>query len=99
MTTMNAGMSTGMHQGHIAGMALAAGEARATSTRRVVYVIRERNSADGPKSFWTKVGVAFENRDGSLSVRLDALPLDGTLQIRDEDKDQARRNTGVQAPF
>jgi hypothetical protein len=26
---------------------------------------------------------AFENRDGSLSVVLDALPVDGKLQIRD----------------
>jgi len=29
------------------------------------------------------VGAAFVNRDGSLSVRLDAMPVNGKLQIRD----------------
>ena len=35
------------------------------------------------KSFWTRIGTAFVNKDGSLNVYLDAIPLDGKLQIRD----------------
>jgi hypothetical protein len=37
------------------------------------------------KSFWTRIGAAWENKDGSLNVKLDFLPtaMDTTLQIRD----------------
>lgn len=35
------------------------------------------------KSFWTKVGVAFENRDGSWSLELSAIPVSGRLQMRE----------------
>lgn len=35
------------------------------------------------KTRWTKIGVVFENRDGSLSVVLDANPLDGRIQLRE----------------
>ena len=37
---------------------------------------------DGGK-FWVRGGAAFVNRDGSLNVRLDAMPVNGELQIRD----------------
>jgi hypothetical protein len=36
-----------------------------------------------PASFWTKVGVAFENRDGSWSLEMAAMPVNGRLQMRD----------------
>ncbi len=32
---------------------------------------------------WTKVGVGFVNRDNSINVILDAIPVNGRLQIRD----------------
>ena len=32
---------------------------------------------------WTRVGIGFVNRDGSINVVLDAVPLNGRLQIRD----------------
>jgi hypothetical protein len=56
--------------------------------RLAVYAIPE--SKDGAKSFWPKIGVAFTNRDGSIAILLDALPL-GTnrLQVR-ELRDEAR---------
>jgi hypothetical protein len=53
---------------------------------KTVYVITER----GEKSFWTKIGVAFENRDHSINIQLDALPVSGRLQIR-EDEPRAER--------
>ncbi len=48
---------------------------------KVVYTIVERRR-DGRK-FWLRIGAAFENYDGSLNVRLDALPANGQLQIRE----------------
>ncbi|MCC7540588.1 MAG: hypothetical protein IT379_30515 [Deltaproteobacteria bacterium] len=51
-----------------------------------MFAITER----GEKSFWTKIGVAYVNRDGSITCKLDALPVSGTLQIRDEESREER---------
>lgn len=61
--------------------------------RLQVWAIPE--SRDGEKTFWVRIGVAFTNRDGSLNVILDALPL-GTnrLQIR-EPKEEGRAGAGA----
>ena len=44
------------------------------------YQITER---EGAKSQWNKVGVAFQNKDQSINVFLEAFPKDGKLQLRD----------------
>ena len=47
---------------------------------KTVYVITER----GERSYWTKIGVGMVNRDGSITLSLDALPANGNkLQVRD----------------
>ena len=46
-----------------------------------VFAIYE--SKDGrDRARWIRVGVAFDNRDGSLNLFLDAVPLSGRLQVR-----------------
>jgi hypothetical protein len=47
-----------------------------------VFNVKQAPEGSGKKNFWNKVGVAFENKDGSIAVHLDSLPLDGKLQIR-----------------
>ena len=47
--------------------------------RKVAYSITERNG----RSFWTRIGAAFTNKDGSITVKLEATPVSGQLQIRD----------------
>jgi hypothetical protein len=55
---------------------------------KIVYTVVERSPG---KSFWTRVGVGFVNRDGSINLRLDAIPITGTLQVRDwEERDGQR---------
>jgi hypothetical protein len=49
-----------------------------------VFALTEK----GERTYWTKVGVAYTNRDGSLNVQLDALPVSGRLQIRSEEKSE-----------
>lgn len=49
------------------------------SKMKIVYVITKRSG----RSYWNRVGVAFVNSDGSLNVKLEALPVGGELQIRD----------------
>jgi hypothetical protein len=46
---------------------------------KFVYVI----TGKGDRKYWSKVGVAFVNRDGSLNCKLDSLPIGGELHIRD----------------
>lgn len=62
--------------------------------RLAVYAIPEPRE-DGRKAFWPKLGVAYVNRDGSINIYLEALPL-GTnqLQVR-ELKDEARNGAGA----
>lgn len=56
---------------------------------KMVYTVVERSPQ---KSFWVRLGVGFVNRDGSLTLRLDAVPVNGTLQVRDwEKRDWAER--------
>lgn len=45
----------------------------------VVYGINEHKGKD----YWTRIGVAFVNADGSINVQLNYLPLNGKLQIRE----------------
>lgn len=66
---------------------------------KIVYTITER----GEKSFWNRIGVAYVNRDGSLNIKLDAVPVNGTMQVRDwtprdEQAGEGRRGNGAHAP-
>jgi hypothetical protein len=51
-----------------------------TKTIKTVYTVVDRGQG---KSIWVRIGVGHTNRDGSLNLRLDALPVSGTLQVRD----------------
>lgn len=50
-------------------------------TYREVYTVIKGAGVQG-KDKWLRIGVSFTNRDGSESVILHALPLDGRLQLR-----------------
>lgn len=47
--------------------------------RYAVFSIRKAKNG----SVWVRAGSAFVNRDGSMNVYLDVLPLDGTLHVRE----------------
>lgn len=52
----------------------------------IAYQVRDR----GDKSFWTRIGVAWQNGDGKgFNIQLEAVPLDGriTLRVATEKKD------------
>lgn len=56
---------------------------------RPVYTVVERDG--GQRTIWPRVGSAWNNRDGSITIRLEALPVNGVLQIRDAEE---RREMG-----
>lgn len=51
------------------------------SKMKICYSITKRENQD--RSYWTRIGVAFVNSDGSLNVKLDCVPVSGELHIRD----------------
>lgn len=48
-----------------------------------LWMVEDYGSGEQQRSFWTKIGVAFENKDGSYSLQLAAIPVNGRLQMRD----------------
>jgi len=64
-----------------------------TGKRLAVYAINEK---EGDRAaWWQKIGVAFTNRDGSIAIYLDALPLGtNTLQVR-EPREEGRPGSGA----
>ncbi|HEY1693472.1 MAG TPA: hypothetical protein VIY73_10150 [Polyangiaceae bacterium] len=63
---------------------------------KAVWTMVERTltGSGATKSFWTRVGVGFVNRDGSITLRLDALPINGTLQVREWEPYERRQEGG-----
>ena len=50
-----------------------------------------RGEGNNEKTFWTRIGVAFKNRDGSYNLRFEYLPADlanTTIQLRDFNKEK-----------
>ena len=50
-----------------------------------IWMVEDAPAKDGAASpsYWTKIGVAFENADGSWSLQLSAVPVSGKMQLRD----------------
>ena len=47
------------------------------------------NTGSSKKGFWTQIGVAFVNSDGSLNLKFNYLPADlatTTIQVRDQEQ-------------
>jgi hypothetical protein len=65
-----------------------------TKSIKAVFTVVDRGQG---RSFWIRVGTGFTNGDGSLTVRLDAIPVNGTLQIREWEPpyDRAPRPDGT----
>jgi hypothetical protein len=61
-------------------------------TMKQIFLIVQAN---GDKNYWKNVGVAFENKDGSLSLKIDFLP---NLNLQVRDRDEHERDGDVQEP-
>ena len=58
---------------------------------KIAYVITQRKD----RNFWNRVGVAFVNNDGSINVKLEAVPVSGEIQIRDyQPRDELAAGSG-----
>ena len=52
------------------------------ATTQALFGIVEREGRD--RGFWTRIGTAFQNQDGSWNLRFDYVPTNGsaTIQMR-----------------
>jgi hypothetical protein len=68
-----------------------------TTTRKDVFTIIPRTDGaigpDGKKKsgHFVRIGAGFVNHDGSMNLRLDALPVNGTIHIRDHLSEEERQ--------
>jgi len=53
------------------------------------YNIIERG--EGRPRIWSRVGSAFRNRDGSINIYLNSFPIDGKIQIREDDRERGEK--------
>ena len=51
-----------------------------TTPTHTCFTVRDRG--ENRKAFWVAIGSAWTNKDGSFTLRLDALPLDGQIVVR-----------------
>lgn len=49
----------------------------------IAYHVRDTGNG---KSFWNRVGVAWSNKNGGLTVQLESVPLDGRVVCQPADK-------------
>ena len=59
---------------------------------KLVYTIVEKEGYE--KDFWVRIGTAFENRDGSQTIFLDTLPVNGKLHVRERKKKEGNASNG-----
>lgn len=59
------------------------------SPKLAVYTIIPSGTEDG-KDFWQRIGSAFFNKDGSMNVMLNALPVNGKLHIREQKQEELK---------
>jgi hypothetical protein len=67
------------------------------NTRKIYKVIVPVDRKDG-KTHWVRVGSAFPNRDESINIYFDVIPMEKKIQIRELDEDDLRRRDGDASP-
>lgn len=51
-----------------------------TKPTHTCFTVRDRG--EDRKPFWAIIGSAWTNKDGSFTLKLDALPIDGEIVVR-----------------
>ncbi|MBS0265383.1 MAG: hypothetical protein JSS02_25840 [Planctomycetes bacterium] len=58
-------------------------ETKTTTSKSPTHYAYHVRDGKGDKGFWTKVGAAWQHKDGKgFNIQLDFVPLDGSIQLR-----------------
>jgi hypothetical protein len=70
---------------------------RSTAPSYVAYHVREIKEG---KDFWTRIGSAWEHKDGNgFNLQIDLIPIDGRITLRrPEDKTGDKARSGTRKP-
>ena len=66
--------------------------------RKMFKVITPIEKANGKDKYWMRLGTAFTNKDDSINVYLDAIPVnqkEWTLQLREMDEEDFKKKDGT----
>ena len=47
-----------------------------------VFGLREYKSGNEIKTSWTRIGIGFSNKDGSINIKLDYIPTNSDIRIQ-----------------
>ena len=70
------------------------GTAQSGSDRQLTMKIAYNITESKGRKYWTRIGRAFINRDGSINVVLESFPVTGQLQLRDYEPYEDRHPGG-----
>ena len=65
--------------------------------KKMFKVITPIEKANGKDRYWMRLGTAFTNKDDSINVYLDAIPVnqkEWTLQLREMDEEDFKKKDG-----
>ena len=65
--------------------------------KKMFKVLVPINKKDGT-TYWMRIGTAFPNKDDSINLYLDALPIEGKLQLRAFEERDYREKAQPLAP-
>jgi hypothetical protein len=54
---------------------------------------------DGTGTYWGRAGVGYRNKDESINLYLDFLPINGKLQLREFSEEELREREGKRASY
>ena len=63
---------------------------------RSVFTIVEKGQGPSHKSYWVRIGIGYVNQDQSITLKLDALPVNGTIQVREYQTQEERERRFAQ---
>jgi hypothetical protein len=53
------------------------------SPSHIAYQVRESKGDAGKKSYWTRIGSAWQHSDGNgFNIQIESVPLDGRITLR-----------------
>jgi hypothetical protein len=55
----------------------------------IAYTVRE--GKEPGKGYWLEIGAAWPNKDGSYSLQLDAMPINGRVIVRERREENGGR--------
>jgi hypothetical protein len=68
-------------------------------SKQMFKVVCPIEKKDGTGTFWGRAGVGYRNKDDSINIYLDFLPMNGKLQLREFTEEELRERSDKRAQY